>query len=1037
MDSKKTKRLKQRIEIKIKTSLRRVTWIASALVGILAIGLTLFFNFSANEKTYAVVSGEYRTKASGNWNSAATWQKYNGSTWANATLAPTSADQTITILSGHTVTITANITADQIVVSSGGTLIQNSSVTLTVNNGTGTDLSVSGTYKNAGTVTINASAAIAVLNGGKYQHNFTTTAGVIPTATWSAGSICEIIGYTTNTSAPTGLQAFSNFVWNCPSQTNWVNLNSGLTSITQNFTITSTGSSGGLRLANSSASTLTVSGNFTLTSGNFSLSDGGNITSTLNVAADYTQTAGTFSIVDGSASTGNVNVSGNWTHTSGTLTVGGNASTSSTITFNKSGSQSFTNTTPIVSGNVDFVINSGSTLLMGASSMIGRNFTLSSGGGISIGSLSGITASSSTGNIQVTGSRSYSTTADYAYTGGASQVFGDGLPTTLRNLTINSGGIFTMDSDYTVSGILTLTNGKIYTSTYTLNVTNTSTGSIAGYSSSNFIIGNLNRSVSGSGAYDYPLGSLVKYELLTVTLSGTTGFTRLAGSFIATNPNDTVYPLNSIIVSGVDMSELLDYGYWSLSSNSPITGGSYTIRIKEQGYSNTLLPSTLYSVLMRNDLNSSWTSVGTHADNTQSLSAGIVTAERADLTSFGLYSIALGDIVSFSNPTLRSGTAGAIGAIYVFPDVLRLVDAWVEIINISGGAVLNNIDDNSKGYNMSFQPFVDQAANATSYIEWRITFKKSATSTDTTLKKLTATGIDVDGGDNGGGKMINEFIEATMPTSYNLDPVTTLTVTNLSGNYRVSGFQANISNIDTSQKQGMYELNYNNVNSIMFKTGSVSTLTSSQVRHTSLFFKAFNLANSNIALPIKLIYFKTQLKNNVVNLSWATAAEVNNDFFTVERSSDGQNFEPILTKRGAGNSTITLEYGDLDPNPLEGYSYYRLKQTDYDGHFSYSDVQTIKNKGGNNIDEAAVEITTISPNPFSDEFKIDFILKQKSEVEIMMIGSKGELIFRETILAEDGYNSYTYTDSKGIPSGYYFVTITYKDQKVTRKIMKL
>ena len=53
-----------------------------------------------------------------------------------------------------------------------------------------------------------------------------------------------------------------------------------------------------------------------------------------------------------------------------------------------------------------------------------------------------------------------------------------------------------------------------------------------------------------------------------------------------------------------------------------------------------------------------------------------------------------------------------------------------------------------------------------------------------------------------------------------------------------------------------------------------------------------------------------------------------------------------------------------------------------------------------------------------------------------MYSTKGELVFKEITMAEDGYNSYTYTDSKSLTSGYYFVTITYKDQKVTKKILK-
>ena len=180
----------------------------------LFIGLTIYFNLDNSTVSYAAVSGEYRSAGSGNWNLITTWQKYNGSAWLPAVTVPDSSSNIITIQSGHNVTVTANQKADQLVVSSGGTLALNSGVTLTVSNGTGTDMSVSGTFVNAGTVTIRTGAAINFSSTGKYQHNFTTTAGTIPTATWSSGSTCEIIGYTSNPTAPSGIQTFSNFTWN-------------------------------------------------------------------------------------------------------------------------------------------------------------------------------------------------------------------------------------------------------------------------------------------------------------------------------------------------------------------------------------------------------------------------------------------------------------------------------------------------------------------------------------------------------------------------------------------------------------------------------------------------------------------------------------------------------------------------------------------------------------------------------------------------------------------------------------------------------
>lgn len=1023
--------MKQKIEIRIKFSLKRVAWVASTLIVLLTIGLTLFFNFSSKDDAYAAVTGEYRSKTSGNWNATATWQRYNGSSWVNATATPTSSDNRITIQSGHTVTITTNLTADQIVINSGGTLIQNN-VTLTLNNGTGTDLDVTGIYRNAGTVTINSGAAIAYQSGGKYQHNFTTSPGTIPTATWNSNSTCEIMAYTSNSGTPSGLgQTFGHFIWNCPLQVNTIDLGSNLTTINGDLTITSTGATGILKISKNNPSTLNVGGNFTLTAGNFSLSEGGSITSVMNVGGNYIHTLGTFTVVEGSGSTGNVNISGNYTHTAGTITVGGNASTSAVISFAKSGSQTYSAVAPIVLGNVDFKVNNGSTLVMGTSILLGRNFTLTSGGGLSMGSLLGITTSELLGNIQVSGIRSFSTGADYIYAGASTQALGNGLPTTVRNLTINTGGTMTMSSDYTVTGTLTLTSGKINTGANTLFVTNNSTASITGYSTSNYIIGNLNRTVGSSGAYDYPVGSASLYQLLTLTLSGTSGFSNVLGKFTATDPNNAAYSLDTITADGVEMSELLDNGYWTLTPNSPLTSGTFKVRLRQDGFSNSILEGTTITVANRADETSQWLPAGTHDNSKQSITGSVAIAERSDFTKFGVFAIALGDYAAFSSPSLRSGTAGALNAVYLFPLVVRGVDAWVQIMGFSGGATLNDIDNNSVGYNASFQPFINYPANATAYIEWKITFKKTGTSTDTTLRKITATGVDVDGNSS-----IREFVEATMPRSYNLDPFTNLTVTNYFGNYRAVGSTSDLSGIDSVRRQAMYELNYLNVNTLMYRTGAINSSGGSITRQTSLFFKSFNLTNKNIALPVELISFDAKLKNNNVSLYWATASEVNNDYFTIERSSDGEKFEPLLTKRGAGNSTSKREYEANDPEPLQGYSYYRLKQTDFDGKFTYSSVKTVKNKGGNTIDQEQIEITSVSPNPFTDEFKVDFIIKQKGIVLITMTNTKGEMIFKENVQAEDGYNSFTYIDSKGLSPGYYFVTISFKDQKATRKLIK-
>ena len=89
-------------------------------------------------------------------------------------------------------------------------------------------------------------------------------------------------------------------------------------------------------------------------------------------------------------------------------------------------------------------------------------------------------------------------------------------------------------------------------------------------------------------------------------------------------------------------------------------------------------------------------------------------------------------------------------------------------------------------------------------------------------------------------------------------------------------------------------------------------------------------------LPIELISFSACPHSAEVKINWVTASEINSDFFNVERSVDGFTYDVINNQKAAGNSTDIKSYFAFDMNPLSGTSYYRLKETDYDGSVSYS-----------------------------------------------------------------------------------------------------
>jgi CSLREA domain-containing protein len=123
-------------------------------------------DIGAYEEQTSLVAGplKYRSKTSGNWNASSTWEaSADGGTWVNAASTPTSTDDTITIQGTHTVTITANVNADQLTVNSGGLLLVNSGITFTVDDGTGTDLTIAspnGLVGTAGQITNNGQAQV-------------------------------------------------------------------------------------------------------------------------------------------------------------------------------------------------------------------------------------------------------------------------------------------------------------------------------------------------------------------------------------------------------------------------------------------------------------------------------------------------------------------------------------------------------------------------------------------------------------------------------------------------------------------------------------------------------------------------------------------------------------------------------------------------------------------------------------------------------------------------------------------------------------
>lgn len=143
-----------------------------------------------------------------------------------------------------------------------------------------------------------------------------------------------------------------------------------------------------------------------------------------------------------------------------------------------------------------------------------------------------------------------------------------------------------------------------------------------------------------------------------------------------------------------------------------------------------------------------------------------------------------------------------------------------------------------------------------------------------------------------------------------------------------------------------------------------------------------------VNLPISLLSFTVACSNQLIILEWETATETNNDFFTIERSQGTENWNVVGTVPGAGNSTSLLKYTLRDTTDNEGITYYRLKQTDYNGNFKYGAIVGI-NKCEDNIPDRF----TIYPNPSKGEFKLLFDGHTSEINSIHILNSQGQSIY--------------------------------------------
>ncbi len=183
----------------------------------------------------------------------------------------------------------------------------------------------------------------------------------------------------------------------------------------------------------------------------------------------------------------------------------------------------------------------------------------------------------------------------------------------------------------------------------------------------------------------------------------------------------------------------------------------------------------------------------------------------------------------------------------------------------------------------------------------------------------------------------------------------------------------------------------------------------------------------NNPLPIRLLSFEGSQVGQRVRLDWTTVQEENNSHFTVERSDDAIHFTPIGTKAGAGNSIELLSYTLYDESPLQGINYYRLKQTDFDGTFTYSYVIAVNFQP---LDVAS----RIYPNPTKNGKLIFYqgIYEPRAVVEVWDIQGKK---IATTTLKKSTEQSVSSFEIPFLDSGVYLIKIQKNNTSETYRLM--
>ncbi len=195
-----------------------------------------------------------------------------------------------------------------------------------------------------------------------------------------------------------------------------------------------------------------------------------------------------------------------------------------------------------------------------------------------------------------------------------------------------------------------------------------------------------------------------------------------------------------------------------------------------------------------------------------------------------------------------------------------------------------------------------------------------------------------------------------------------------------------------------------------------------------------NITNSGMgsgSFPVELKYFNGRFDDNVVKLFWETASEINNDYFLIEKSSNGIDFNELSKVAGKGNSSYSEQYTFVDESPIKGTTYYRLKQVDFDNTHTYSDLISVT---ANHLSLIPLKVF---PVPSRDRTMLTFNSDDVKSVTLEIYDFQGNRMFSKVIQTNIGEQSIPIS-LLDYPPGIYLVSIrNLEENLLTTRISKI